>query len=58
MTAALGNPSEYRGSLLGLISRRRAAQRAIAPSADDKDATAEADRMKASPRRAPISTNG
>ncbi|RKT31712.1 glycine betaine/proline transport system permease protein [Microbacterium sp. AG1240] len=58
VTAALGNPSEHRGSLLGLISRRRAAQRTTVPPADDKDATAEADRMKASPRRAPISTGG
>jgi len=58
VTAALGNPGDYRGSLIGLLARRRAAQRASAPSADAGDAAAEADRMKASPRRAPISSGG
>jgi glycine betaine/proline transport system permease protein len=55
VTAALGNPSDYRSSLLGLIARRRAAKSEAAAS-DAKDAKDAADRMKASPRRAPISS--
>jgi glycine betaine/proline transport system permease protein len=50
VTAALGNPSDYRSSLLGLLARRRAAKSDAAAS-DAKDAKDEADRMEASPRR-------
>jgi glycine betaine/proline transport system permease protein len=66
LTAALGNRADNRGSLLGLLSRRRAARSATvvtagptaAPHADtsSSDAASEAEREKASPRRAPVST--
>lgn len=49
VTAALGNPAEYPSSLLGMLSRRRSAQRSAAA-----DAQAEAARKVASPARAPI----
>ncbi|WP_295825806.1 proline/glycine betaine ABC transporter permease [uncultured Microbacterium sp.] len=66
LTAALGNRADNRGSLLGLLSRRRAARSATAvtagptaaPHADtsSSDAATEAEREKASPRRAPVSS--
>jgi len=66
LTAALGNRADNRGSLLGVLSRRRAARSATAvtagptaaPHADTSsaDAAGEAEREKASPRRAPVST--
>ena len=49
VTAALGTPGDYPSSLLGMLSRRRAAQRN-----DAADARRDAERAKASPRRAPI----
>lgn len=52
VTAALGTPNDYPASLLGVLGRRRAAQRAEAADAAAK-ATAEADRAQASPHRAP-----
>ncbi|MFZ8756365.1 ABC transporter permease [Microbacterium sp. HMH0099] len=65
LTAALGSPAEHRSSLLGTIGRRRAARAtttaAAAPSAPhvdsaSADAAREAEREKAAPRRAPVST--
>ncbi|MGP6178258.1 ABC transporter permease [Microbacterium sp. A196] len=49
VTAALGTPSEYRSSLIGVISRRQGERRATAA-----DAAAQAERESASPHRAPI----
>ncbi|OCG75656.1 ABC transporter permease [Microbacterium sediminis] len=49
VTAALGNPADYRSSLLGMLRRRRATQRATT-TAD------EIAREKASPRRTPVPT--
>ncbi len=62
LTAALGNRADNRGSLLGVIARRRAARSAptvaagpaAAPRVDTSSSDAE--REKASPRRAPVST--
>ncbi len=64
LTAALGNRADNRGSLLGVVMRRRAARSAAAvtagaPAAPHVDATPtdasdEAEREKASPRRAPV----
>ncbi|OZD43126.1 glycine/betaine ABC transporter [Rhodococcus sp. 06-1477-1B] len=66
LTAALGNRADNRGSLLGVLSRRRAARSAAAVTAGatsaphvdtaSADAASEAEREKASPRRAPVST--
>lgn len=65
LTAALGSPAEHRSSLLGTIGRRRAARAtttaAAVPSAPhvdgaSTDAAREAEREKAAPRRAPVST--
>ncbi|MFF0910754.1 ABC transporter permease [Microbacterium enclense] len=65
LTAALGSPAEHRSSLLGTIERRRAARAtttaAAVPSAPhvdgaSTDAAREAEREKAAPRRAPVST--
>lgn len=66
LTAALGNRADNTSSLLGVLARRRAARPAAvvaagataAPHVDtaSADAAAEADREKASPRRAPISS--
>jgi len=53
VTAALGNPSASRSSLLGVLARRRAEQRGEAANAH-QDAAAEAERAKASPQRAPV----
>nr|WP_152926177.1 proline/glycine betaine ABC transporter permease [Microbacterium sp. GCS4] len=62
VTAALGSPSENRSSLLGILSRRRDRRRLDDTAAsmarenaasDTKDAADEAERIKASPRRAP-----
>ncbi|GAB2508211.1 proline/glycine betaine ABC transporter permease [Microbacterium petrolearium] len=50
VTAALGNPADYRGSLLGMLRRRRATRRATTTTAD------EIAREKASPSRTPIPT--
>ncbi|WP_156759625.1 ABC transporter permease [Microbacterium karelineae] len=51
VTAALGNPADYRSSLLGAMSRRRAAVRNA--KADAEAAVAEAQKLEASgPRRA------
>ena len=52
VTAALGTPHEYPSSLLGVLARRRAAQRTQAADAAAQ-AAAEADRAQASPHRAP-----
>ncbi|WP_406247599.1 ABC transporter permease [Microbacterium sp. M] len=52
VTAALGTPNDYPASLLGVLGRRRAAQRTQAADAAAK-AAAEADRAQASPHRAP-----
>lgn len=62
VTAALGAPGENRSSLLGMIARRRkphagggGAASAPAPEViEQQDAANEAERAKASPRRAPI----
>ncbi|PQZ55630.1 MULTISPECIES: proline/glycine betaine ABC transporter permease [unclassified Microbacterium] len=62
VTAALGAPGENRSSLLGMIARRRkphagggGAASAPAPEViEQQDAANEAERVKASPRRAPI----
>ncbi|WP_110589086.1 ABC transporter permease [Microbacterium suaedae] len=54
VTAALGNPSEYPASLIGTISRRRAAARSARADAEAAQAAEEAERAKASPRRAPV----
>jgi glycine betaine/proline transport system permease protein len=48
VTAALGNPADYRGSLLGMLRRRRATQAAPLTVTD------EIAREKASPRRSPV----
>ncbi len=66
LTAALGNRADNTSSLLGVLARRRAARPAAvatagataAPFVDttSADAATEADREKASPRRAPISS--
>lgn len=62
VTAALGSPSENRSSLLGILSRRRDRRRLDDTArdmarenaaSDTKDAADEAERIKASPRRAP-----
>ncbi|MDR6866923.1 glycine betaine/proline transport system permease protein [Microbacterium resistens] len=50
VTAALGNPAEYRSSLLGVLARRRDVRRNDAAEAA-REAAAEAERQKASPRR-------
>ena len=62
VTAALGAPGENRSSLLGMLARRRTphgggggAASAPAPEViEQQDAADEAERVKASPRRAPI----
>ena len=69
VTAALGDLGSNRSSLLGLLARRRTQKRLAAASAEvpatasapasaeaaaAKDAEDEAERMKASPRRAPV----
>lgn len=66
LTAALGNRADNTSSLLGVLARRRAARPAAVVTADatqaphvdtaSADAAVEADREKASPRRAPISS--
>ncbi|KSU51762.1 ABC transporter permease [Microbacterium enclense] len=66
LTAALGNRADNRGSLLGVLARRRTARSAAvvtaaapaAPHADpaSTDAASEAEREQASPRRAPVSS--
>ncbi len=58
VTAALGSLGQNPSSLLGLLARRRTAQRTGASStdADSSDAAAEAEREVASPRRVPITT--
>jgi glycine betaine/proline transport system permease protein len=63
LTAALGNRADNRGSLLGVLSRRRAARSAAvastaAPHVDTTttDAASEDERETASPRRAPVSS--
>ena len=66
LTAALGNRADNRGSLLGVLARRRAARSAAvvtaaapaAPNVDtaSADAASEAEREQASPRRAPVSS--
>ena len=45
VTAALGNPSDYKGSLIGTLSRRRSAARRAA--ADAEAARAEAEKREA-----------
>ncbi|MFK3677177.1 ABC transporter permease [Microbacterium sp. NPDC090218] len=62
VTAALGTPGENRSSLLSMIERRRTPQggggrTASAPApevVEQQDADDEAERIKASPRRAPL----
>lgn len=66
LTAALGNRADNRGSLLGVLARRRTARSAAvvtaaapaAPHADpaSTEAASEAEREQASPRRAPVSS--
>ncbi|PTT18491.1 glycine/betaine ABC transporter [Microbacterium sp. HMWF026] len=63
LTAALGDRADNRGSLLGVLARRRTARSAAvastaAPSVDTTtaDAASEAERETASPRRAPVSS--
>lgn len=66
LTAALGNRADNRGSLLGVLARRRAARSAAAVAAgataashvdtSSADAASEAERERASPRRAPVSS--
>ncbi len=53
VTAALGTPNEYPSSLLGMLSRRRSAARAGQTDAA-AEARAVAERVQASPQRAPI----
>ncbi|WP_404436878.1 proline/glycine betaine ABC transporter permease [Microbacterium aerolatum] len=50
VTAALGTPGEYPSSLLGMLSRRRAAQRNETTNTA-KDASAEAEKLNASGQR-------
>ena len=52
LTAAIGTPSDYPSSVIGMITRRRAANRNA--RSDAERAQAEAERQKASPPRAPI----
>ncbi|WP_226533512.1 ABC transporter permease [Microbacterium paraoxydans] len=62
VTAALGAPGDNRSSLLSMIERLRtpngggsgAASASASEDAEQKDAANEAERAKASPRRAPI----
>lgn len=66
LTAALGNRADNRGSLLGVLARRRTARSAAVvtaaapavPHADpaSTEAASEAEREQASPRRAPVSS--
>lgn len=61
VTAALGDLRGQRWSLIGLVARRRAGARAVAspvatPATQADAAKAAADREKASPRRAPVSS--
>ncbi|CAH0154696.1 proline/glycine betaine ABC transporter permease [Microbacterium sp. Bi128] len=55
LTAALGSPAEQTSSLRGMLGRRRAGSSTVPAKASAATAT-EAEREKASPRRAPIST--
>ncbi len=55
VTAALGNPAEYRGSLLGTLSRRRAATRDA--RADAAAARAEAELTNAAGPKQPMAPN-
>ncbi|GEK86532.1 ABC transporter permease [Microbacterium aerolatum] len=50
VTAALGTPGEYPSSLIGMLSRRRAAQRNETTNTA-KDASAEAEKLNASGQR-------
>ncbi|WP_119698496.1 ABC transporter permease [Microbacterium halotolerans] len=56
LTAAIGTPTDYPSSLIGLFTRRRANIRNA--KADAERAQLEAERSKASPRRAPIAGAG
>lgn len=63
LTAALGDRADNRGSLLGVLARRRTARSAAVASTatppvdtTTADAASEAERGTASPRRAPVSS--